>query len=627
MALAAEDFAELVDSMGLAGTAADNLAGVLSRLVASTEAAAAAERALAAETTAAAKAADSAAMAQKKSGEGAAETSKWFSDLAATGDVSAESLEGVRQMAEAATESFAIGAAIVTAYAAALWSLGSAAVALTQEKDALRATFDVFTGGGGDALLGTLEDIAATLPFTGDKLNAWAKSLLAAGISGEALETSLRAVAAATAIMGEGGGAAAEGLIKRFAMMAEAGQKVRLDRRILTQLAAAGVSVQALSKALGMTPEQIGKTEIAADKLGAAMQNALIQNGTKALAIMGDSWGSISAKLSEGWDDAFEDLGDIVGPFMAQLRSLASEFFAGSTAGGVFKDVIKAVLVPAFEVGTRAIRALHIAYLTVLIAFLQAKIYLAPLTDALGQLGATSKIVTVAMYLLAGVAVILAVVLGVLALAVFLVILPFLMVALVIYGVVSAIQYLYGVLSGAADNFDNLSNAASDGASGVLGAIGGMIMGAIGYLASLPLAAAQASADFVAGLVSGISSGAGAVADAVKSLAAGALSSFTSFFGIKSPSTVMRKHGKVNIAEEGLAAGIDEGADAVDAAMADMTAPPKGKGRRTRGDALAARGPTTINFYGPASDFPSFRDQANAWLEEEAASGPEPEPS
>ncbi len=518
-------------------------------------------------------------------------------------------------------------AVVVGAVAEKLWEFGKAAVAATQAKDALRDTFDAFTNGGGQAMLDGLEDMAAKLPYTADKLNEWAEGLLAAGIAGDALQSSLQAVAASAALRPKDGGASAKALIERLAQAAQMGQKITLDRRITTQLRAAGVVTADLAKALGVPADKLAGMTIAADKLGDAMKTALITKGQKALNTMGQTWTSISAKLSEGWDDAFEDLGDIVGPFMAQLRSLASEFFAGSAAGGTFKDTIKAVLTPAFEIATRSIRALHIAYLNVLIAFLTAKIYLAPLTDGLGKLGVSTGIVNVAMYLLAGTVVIVAVVLGVLALAVFLVVLPFILVGVAIYAVVAALQYLYGIVTGAADNFDNLSNAASEGSSGVLSAIGGMIMGAIGFLAALPLAAAQAAGDFVGGLVSGISSGAGAVAAAVKSLAAGALSSFTSFFGIASPSKVMKKHGKTNIAEEGLAAGIDEGADAVDQAMNDMAAPPKGKGAGGKGGTTKIIRIDAINFYGPASDFPSFREQANAWLEEIGASGPEPEPS
>lgn len=619
---AADDVAGLGESLGIAGTAADTLNDQLGSL-----------------------GGNSAGDSLSAKFEGLGSVSKGLSSifesagkgldhLGEKGILSAEQIGAANDGLAKATEMlgpYAEAADVVVAAIGAivskLWELGKAAVAATQEKDALRATFDVFTGGAGDDLLAGLEELSSGLPFTADKLNALAKSMLSAVGSGEELKTALRAVAAATAIMGESGGAAAEGLIKRFAMMAESGQKVSLDRRILTQLASAGISVQALAKALGVAPDQLGKMKIAAGDLSAAMQTALIQNGSKALAVMGDTWKSISAKLSEGWDDAFEDLGALVGPFMAQLRSLASEFFAGSTAGGEFKDVIKGVLTPAFEVATRSIRAMHIAYLNVLIAFLRAKIFLAPLIDALSSIGVSGGIVNVVMYLIAGTAIALAFVFGVLALAVFLVALPFIIAAVAIYGLVKAIQYIYGLISGAAGNFGNLSTAAAEGGASFVQSVIGMVTGAGAALLSLPLAAAEAAANFVGGLVSGIASGAGAVADAVKSLAAGALASFTSFFGIASPSKVMREHGKTNIAEEGLAEGIDQGAGEVDRAMADMTDGPKGKGGKGKGSPTRIVRIEEINFYGSAADFPSFREQADAWLEELDAEGPEAWPS
>lgn len=521
--------------------------------------------------------------------------------------------------------------AVLGALAEKLYGLAEAAVALTQEKDAIRATFDVFTGDQGDALLDGLEDIAATLPYTGDKLNAWAKSLIGAVGPGEKLETALRAVAAANAIMGESGGAAAESLIKRFALMAETGQKVSLDRKILTQLAAAGVSVKALADALGVAPEKLGEMKIAAGDLGAAMQKALIANGAKSLSVMGDTWTSISAKLTEGWEDAFEDLGDIVGPFMSQLRGLASEFFAGSIASGTLKGGIKDILTPAFEVATRTVRAAHIALLNIEIAYLKVRIAILPLTSALDGLGVSSGIVNVAMYLIGATALILAVVFGVLALAVFLVALPFIVAGAAIYGLYQAIVYLIGIIGGVSDHFDQLSGTVSNWASDLLGAVVSAVAGIPGALLEMATGAASAAGDFVSGLVGGISSGAGAVADAVKNLASGALKSFTSFFGIASPSKVMKEHGKKNIAEDALAAGIDEGADEVDRAMEDLASPPKGKGsggRRGGGGGDRVFAPTFTNcVFGGGMTKAQLWTWLDEWWEQQASSGPEPEPA
>lgn len=510
-----------------------------------------------------------AAAGLKKQQEAAAATRKEFETLTASGNASAEALEGVRRMAEGAAEALAIGVVILGAYAAALWNLAASAVKLTQEKDALRATFDVLTGGGGDALLSDLEDLSAQLPFTADKLNAWGKSLLAAGIKGDALKTSIKAIAAATAIMGESGGQAALGLIKRFAMMAETGQKVTLDRRILAQMAEAGISATALAKALGVPADKLGKMSVNAKDLGDAMQKALIAGGAKPLALLGQTWESISGKLKEGFEDAFEDLGDLVGPFMSELQSLASEFYAGGVAGGTFKDVIKGVLTPAFEVARRTVRALHIGFLELQIAFLKAKIAVHPLSKALEGVGISGGIVNVAMYLIAGTAVILAVVFGVLALAVFLVALPFVMLGLAIYGVYRAISYIVGIIQGAIANFDNLANAAT-----------------------------TAGQNIITGLGNALQSGAAWVIAIAGSVATGIIGAITGPLKINSPSRVMMAVG--GSITEGLSMGIDDGAPDVNASAAGaagsaVDGATGAAGRAGAAQGGAGRGPVTLN--------------------------------
>lgn len=477
------------------------------------------------------------------------------------------------------------------------------AIRLTQEKDALRETFGVLTGqgsSGGQKLLDELEDLAATLPFTADKLNGWAKSLLAAGIQGDALKESIKAVAAATAIMGESGGQAAMGLIKRFAMMAEAGQKVKLDRRILAQLAEAGISVKALAKALGVAPEKLGKLEIGAKELGAAMQRALIQQGAGPLAALGQTWDSISAKLREGFEDAFEDLGDLVHPFMKEIESLASEFFAGGVAAGTWKDVVKSALTVVFEVGTRTVRALHIAFLELQIAFLQVKIALKPVTSALGELGISGKIVSVVMYFIGASALILAAVLGILALAVLLIAAPFIIAGIAIYAVVQAISAVIDFIGEAIDNFDNMQAAVTNWAS----------------------SAAQAGANFVSGLVGSLMSGVGAVADAARNLALSAKNAVFGALGIRSPSRVMMRAGMYT--SEGLAMGIEQGQADIEAAAGGAA----GAAVSGASGGLGARGGTgggivinevTIQVMGDGKTWQQVTREALALVLEEAA--------
>jgi hypothetical protein len=115
------------------------------------------------------------------------------------------------------------------------------------------------------------------------------------------------------------------------------------------------------------------------------------------------------------------------------------------------------------------------------------------------------------------------------------------------------------------------------------------------------------------------------VVDAVKGLAAGALAGFTGPLQIRSPSRVLWKHGKEDMAGA-VAGGVEAGTDDVDDAMGGLGVVPKGgaKGRRGGGAGVYIDS-LTINFTGTADDFDIFREKFDAYLEELRAGGPDPE--
>ena len=299
-------------------------------------------------------------------------------------------------------------------------------------------------------------------------------------------------------------------------------------------------------------------------------------------------------EAEEGFEDAFEDLGDLVGPFMFQLQSLASEFYAGGVAGGTFKDTMKTVLGVVFEVATRTVRAVHIAFLELEVAFLKAKIAVAPLTSALKDLGIEGGIVNVVMYLIGATALILAVVFGILALAVFLVALPFLMVAAVIVLVILGIRKLINIISEASDHMDDMGSAVTGWIDGIVQSINGMATAVPGALAGFVVSALSAGGNFVLGLVQALTTGQGPVADAAKSLALAAKNAVFSAMGIASPSRVMIQAGRHVSA--GFALGIDDGAGDVEAAaQGTASAAVSGAAVPRGGSQAGGRGDVTVN--------------------------------
>lgn len=513
-----------------------------------------------------------------------------------TGD---DALLGFTTQLRGIGEAAAPAVAALTAVAAGVGALAHEAIAATQAKDAVRAML-------GPDVLDAVERMSERLPFTADQLSEMAKGLSIAGYSGAVLEGRLEAVAASAAKMRDGG-AAAQYLFERLKGMADMGEKVELSDRFLRMVRSAGLSVDDVAKALGVSADKLKTMSLDAGAFGDAIQRALIAKGAGALSVMGSSLDVIKAKILEGLGDSFDSLGEIVHPLMEQVRSFASEIFKGSAGSQILAGIVHDVLAPAFEVATRAVRAAHIGFLYLEIAYLRAAIALRPLTSALEKFGIQAKLVDVAMYVLGGTVVVLAVLFGLLAAAVTLAVLPFILVGV-------AIAALVDLISGVADHFDQITSTISNWVTEAIDALGGLADGA-----------AQAAADFVGGLVSGIAAGAGAVVDAVKGLAAGALAGFTGPLLIRSPSRVLWKHGKEDMAGA-VAGGVEAGTDDVDDAMGGLVAVPKGGARGRRGGGAGIYIETlNVSYSGPADDFDIFREKFDAYLEELRAGGPDPE--
>ena len=331
--------------------------------------------------------------------------------------------------------------------------------------------------------------------------------------------------------MGEAGAAAAEKLIKRFATAAETGAKVKIDKGILKQLAAAGVSAAALAEQLGVTPEKLNGMTIDAQKMGEAMQAALIKKGKGPLEAMGLTWDVIGAKLRDGFEDLFEDLGPFVQPLMAAIKSLFGEFSAGSTMATGAKSVVVSAMEVLLAVATKVVNGIHLGGLQIYIAWLKVKMAIAPVTSAIASLIPQGTAMTVLIYIVKG----LAVVFGILAVAIFIAFLPLIILVAAIVAVGVAIY-----------------------------AIGEAIFAAIGWLADLGSGAIDAAANFIGGLVSGIASGAGAVVDAVKALASSAIGALKGALGIASDSKIAI--GVAGHTTSGLAHGLEKGQEDVEAA-------------------------------------------------------------
>lgn len=526
----------------------------------------------------------------------------------------AESVRESEQAATAAIGRTAVGMALAfdAAIAAAIARMAQFAIVASAARTKMEGALGALLGAGpraGAEMAAQFDRLGNQLGLTTAQVNAMAQPLLQLKASAADVEGAIKAIAASTAIMGEAGGAATQGLYADLLKLANLRQRVVLSPDMQARLAAAGVSAKALAKELGVNEDRLRFVALNAKGLGDVMQRILLRQGAGALQAMGHSWDTMSAKAKEGIMSAFEGLGKVVDPFMTQLQLLFGNFNRGAHGAGVLSAVVKGVLEPAFRTATAVVRGLHIALLTVEIYGLRAYIALRPLWAILARLEVGAKATWLAMYLLKGTLITLGVIFGALTVAVGLVALPFVVLGIAISAVVSAVQTAYGALSGAVSNIDNIKSA-------IMGSIGGWAESAAKAAVNIPVALAQSLLE-----------GTGQVAAAMTKLATSALSSFTGVFQIRSPSRVMKKHGKENIAEKGLGEGLDEGSDAVNRSMVNLLAPPKpegGKGGKG-GKGLSL----TFNncHFGGGMTKEKLWDWIEEWMEIQASGGPEEEPA
>lgn len=503
-----------------------------------------------------------------------------------------DALAGLGPKGQAAAAVLGLLVIAVTAVTAAITGLIVKAITLSQEEAALHDML-------GETLAVT-DALAARLPFAGDALEGWAKKLKIVGYEGDQLARALEAVAASAARMRDGG-RAAEALLERVKQLEDSGAKISLDRRFLRQLAEAGLGIQDLAKAMGVSADEMKTMKLTADQLGRAIETALIDKGANALKLYGLTWESIRAKFAEGLEEAFVNLGDVVDPFMIELRSLASEFFKGGVASNALTALMREVLPPAFRLATAAVRFLHIAFLQITIAVLKAYIAMKPAIAAVLEWAANSKTLQLVLDNLTPILKLA----GAFILA-FWAPLGSIVAALVLFA--AAVVAVIAALSALAD--------------AVISAVGGSLAALDQWIEG----GNSAASNFVKAIVNGIKLGAAEVSAAVGDLANQAIAAFTTPLQIKSPSRVMLKHGREDVAGA-LATGVDEGSEDVDRSMTALTAPPaKGQARgRERGSGKGFSAQFNNCVFGAGLTESMLRDWMERWWEELAGSGPEPE--
>ena len=467
---------------------------------------------------------------------------------------------------QAAAVAIGVATVAITVFTATVIAGMAVAISITETLGRMRVAFDSLAGGaaGGAKVAAMVGRLGQSLPFATSEIAKWSASLLQAGIPATQLEGRLKAIAAATALTaltGGGGGAAAEAMFKRLSVGgAEA-------EAFLKKISKGGKAADHDLKEMGISLAELGgKAKVAkmkAGELADAIAKALAAKGGKALAAEMNTLPVIFMKAKEGALSLFA--GVKTEGFAASVGKLFGLFNKGGFAIQILKPIVTSVFGTIFSWASKALGFAYDGLIRLAIWGVKAYIMLHPLGGAFRELWAAVVKLGVALGIVGGKSSSL----SSLAVVGYLISATFQAVIFILRGIVGAISWVVGAAA-------RLVSAVRGGLSGM----GGAGKGAGGSL--------------VSGLVQGILGGAGAVAAAIGGLASGALAKFRAVFDMHSPSRVLKRDGRENMAGA-VAEGVNDGAPMVKRAIAGLGSSPPGG---ARGAAGAGKGGDYYDFRG-----------------------------
>lgn len=474
-------------------------------------------------------------------------------------------LKGLGPEGAAAGAAIEILAGAFSALFGSMMTIMGLAIEITQKIDLMRDRFAALAGSvsGGKAVQGMLSKLSASLPFASSQVSEWGQQLLAAGIKGQQLEADIKAVAAATALMGESGGAAAMTLFKRL------GEGGPAADSLLKTFQKGGPKADKLLKEMGLSIKDIGGkaalSKMNAAKLHEELAKAMAKKGAGPLKDLALTLPIILQKAREGFNSLFAKLGPAVKPFMTAVKNLFANFNKGTPVIKMLQGVVTKVFTVLFGWATKAVGALQAIFkwfmnsgkaggmlsgavkaaratwATLLVVFKTVGTALSPVIALFKGLMKNAMVMKGIKAIFTGIAIAIGVVVVIVAtlIAVFATVAGF---------VVGAIGLIIGA------------------AVGLVGEIVSVVSSIIDSLSGLGSGASGAASGFISGLLGGIKGGAGAIISAVKGIASSALGAFKGMLGIASPSKVMAKMG--GHFTTGAAQGMDAGVPKVEASAA-----------------------------------------------------------
>lgn len=448
---------------------------------------------------------------------------------------------------EAIKMAMVIWTAVITAIAAPLIAGAVAAIEMSEKIAQLHTVLNALGGGaaGGEAAFKVIQSLGKSLPFATSQIADWAKSLMSAGFQGEHLKSAIEAVAAATAIMGESGGAAAEKMLKQLQEGGDAATKMistiqKGGKKAATLLADMGLQTTDLAAAMGMTVAQFQKAHLSAEQMQKAVEKALQKKGKGPLEEMALTFPVILMKAKEGLMSLFAKLGPAVKPFMKAIKELFGNFNKGTGGIKALQKVFTEVFGTIFKYATMAVKVVakfvkeNFTAKNVGSVWASIKSAIKTVVTTLTPVIAVLKLFLTNSMALKGIKTVLVVIIAVIGFVVGIFVLLAATVVTVAGVIIGGVASFVGFLVGGAQN----------------------IIAKVGELIDYMSGAGGSITD---GLVGGLDPG--AFISKMASMASQGLAAFKSILGIASRSKVMMKMG--GFAAEGASAGLEKGADKV----------------------------------------------------------------
>ncbi len=340
--------------------------------------------------------------------EGALGGLKGFAAGAQSGEVKemiggiAESLAGlatlldlvVPGLGQAASAVIKIGGAFGAMSGGLIQESMAMAIEATQGKQALIGMFGALGGGleVGKETEEMLGDLSNQIGVTKDSLAPFTKAFSAMGIEGvDNLKKITTAAMSAQAIMGDPAAANAfEKLERKIQTAVQTGAGLKIPAKGLGSLADMGLRVDDVAQRMGVSSAalagQLKTGSVNAKLFGDALQDALIDKGKGPLDRMSNSLGNIKKMFGQNIEDMFEDMGDSIGPFLAQVKDMLGIFSQSTESGKAMKTGIGGALSYMFAQATRVVPYVKHFLLDVVIYSLKGYIAARPLIDAFGEL-------------------------------------------------------------------------------------------------------------------------------------------------------------------------------------------------------------------------------------------------